>query len=159
MIWCNKLECFDFWNNIISVSVSSVHQFVCTSLCLSVSLSLCLFVSLSLCLSVFLSLCLSVSLSRCVTVSLSRCVTVSLSRCVTVSLSRCVTVSLFLSLRLPSLSVCLSVSLYVYLPTCLSLSSFWRFNYSLIITITRIIDKLLTDSNRLQNALAFYTKL
>ena len=85
---------------------------------LSPSLSLSLCPSLcppSLCLSVSLSLCLSFSPSFSLSFSVSHTHGVCLSVCVCVSVCVCLCLSVSVSLSLPSLSVCLPVSLSVFL--------------------------------------------
>ena len=87
----------------------SVHLYVLLSVQLSVHLYVVAFVCLCICMSLLLSVCASVCLSFCLSVYLSFLLSVCASVCASVCLS--VRLSVLAFVCLPSLTVCLSISL------------------------------------------------
>jgi hypothetical protein len=114
----------------ITISLSSVQYYVCSSVCLTEYLSGCLtirlfvwsYAYLSFCLSFCLPICrMPVCLFACLPVCLSACLPVCLSACLPVCLSACL-LSACQSVCPSSVcrSVCLFTSLSMYLSACLS---------------------------------------
>ena len=118
----------------------SVPVRACVSTYLPHSVPLSVYILLSASVSVSLSVCLSLCLCLCVSVCLSLCLCLSvcLSVCLCVCLSLCVYMSLSVSLCLPPVCICLSLSFVRYsdssaqtseastLPNLLSFSLFLR---------------------------------
>lgn len=97
---CLSLSVYPFFFPPLSLSLSSSLPF------LSVSVSFGLYLSLCLCLHLFLPLSLFLSVSVCLSVPVS----------LSVFLCLCISISLPLSLSLPSLRMCVSLSLFYLLP-------------------------------------------